>query len=178
MNTLLNSRHLFTFGGLSCFTLLGFGYILQFYQGLEPCALCIFQRIALAACGLIFLIAAVHDPEKIASRIYGTLIIIVSIIGIALSGRHIWLQSLPPDQVPLCGPSLDYMLDTMAFSETIQQVLKGSGDCAEVSWTFLSLSIPQWTLLWFILFAMIGLVRGWFGPVEPARFSLYQQRQR
>ena len=157
------SRRLINILGFSaCALLLGFAYFLQFYQGLEPCPLCIFQRLAIAALGFIFLVAAVHNPKRSAgARTYGILIALVAALGAGIAGRHVWLQNLPPEQVPACGPGLDYLLETFPLSETIALVLRGSGDCAEVDWTFLGLSIPAWTLLLFIGLGAMGAVRNW-----------------
>ena len=68
-----------------------------------------------------------------------------------------WLQSLPPGEAPECGPGLEYMLGAFPLTEVIGMVLSGSGECAEVQWTFLALSIPEWTLLMFAAFALFGL---------------------
>jgi disulfide bond formation protein DsbB len=157
------SRRLINLLGFSaCALLLGYAYFLQFYQGLEPCPLCIFQRLAMAALGFIFLVAAVHNPKRSAgARTYGILIALVAALGAGIAGRHVWLQNLPPEQVPACGPGLDYLLETFPLSETIALVLRGSGDCAEVDWTFLGLSIPAWTLLLFIGLGAMGAVRNW-----------------
>jgi len=157
------SRRLLNILGFgACALLLGYAYFLQFYQGLEPCPLCIFQRLAMAALGFIFLVAAVHNPKRSAgARTYGILIALVAALGAGIAGRHVWLQNLPPEQVPACGPGLDYLLETFPLSETIALVLRGSGDCAEVDWTFLGLSIPAWTLLLFVGLGAMGAVRNW-----------------
>ena len=154
------SRRLINFlGFLICAGLLGYGYFLQYYQGLEPCPLCIFQRLAFMALGIVFLVAAVHNPRAWGARLYALLLLLAGAIGAALAGRQVWLQSLPPDQVPECGPGLNYMLDVFPLFEVIETVLRGSGDCAEVDWTFLSLSIAGWTLILFIALGVIGFVR-------------------
>ena len=148
-------------GLVTCAGLLAYGYYLQFYEALEPCPLCIFQRVALFVLGVIFLVAALHDPRRWGARIYGVLLGLVAAIGVAIAARHAWIQRLPEDQVPACGPDLEYMLDTLPFTETIRTVLRGSGDCAEVSWTFLQLTIPEWTLLAFLGLGVMGIVRNW-----------------
>ncbi len=152
-------------GFLACAALLGFGYYLQYVQGLEPCPLCMFQRVAFMGLALVFLLAAMHHPAGTwGRRSYGILLGLVAAAGGALAGRQLWLQSLPPDQVPACGPDLDYMLEAFPLMETILTVLQGSGECAEVSWTFLGLSIPGWTLLAFLGLGLVGLVRNWIAP--------------
>lgn len=155
----MSSRRLLNLTGfLACAGLLGFGYYLQFQQGLEPCPLCIFQRVAFFALAIVFLIAAVHNPKHWGARAYGGLLFLCASIGAAIAGRQIWLQSLPPDQVPECGPGLNYMLDVFPLTEVIATVLRGSGDCAEVDWTFLGLSIADWALVWFIALGILALL--------------------
>ena len=148
-------------GFLACTSLLGFAYFLQFYQDLEPCPLCIFQRLAIFGLGIVFALAAVHNPKAWGARVYGLLLLLIAGIGASIAARHVWLQHLPPEQVPECGPGLEYMLETFPLAETISTVLRGSGECGEVVWTFLGLSIPSWTLLVFIGLGLLGLLRNW-----------------
>ena len=150
-----------TAGFLFCAGVLGYAYYLQFQQNLEPCPLCIFQRIAFIFMGLFFLVAALHNPGKIVSRIYATLIAVSGIIGAAIAARHVWIQHLPPDQLPECGPPLDYMLEVFPLGEALTMAFTGSGECAEISWTFLGLSMPGWALLSFLGLTIVGLVRNW-----------------
>ena len=126
-------------------------YYLEGVLYLEPCPLCMVDRAILVLIGLIALIALIHNSSGIMLWIYTGLGSLFAGLGIAVSARHIWLQGLPPDQVPECGPDLSYMLDVFPLAEVIKKVLSGSGQCAEVSWTFLGLTIPQQTLLLFIL---------------------------
>jgi disulfide bond formation protein DsbB len=141
-------------GFVVCAGLLAFAYYLQYVQDLEPCPLCILQRVAVAAMGLVFLIAAFHNPGRIGATVYAVLLTIIGGAGAALAARQVWLQSLPKDQVPACGMSLNYMLDTLPLAETLKKVFEGSGECAEKAWVFLHLSIAGWTLVFFI--AMIA----------------------
>ena len=137
---------------------LGFALYLEHAQGLEPCPLCIFQRIGLIALGIFSLIAFIHNPRANAvKRMYtflGTLGILWS-TGVA--ARHVWLQNLPPDQVPSCGPGLDYWLDTLPLKSVFQEVLQGSGECAKVDWTFLGQSLPVWSFIFFGILAIVSL---------------------
>lgn len=134
--------------------LIAFALYTQLYGGLEPCPLCIFQRIAFAALAAVFLVGGLHAPEgRGGRRAYGGLGLLAAGVGIAISGRHVWLQHLPPDQVPACGPGLDYMLEAMPLAGVIRKVLTGSGECANVDWSFLGLSMPAWSLVWFLLLA-------------------------
>mgnify|MGYP003382096853 CR=1 FL=1 len=115
--------------------------------GLPPCPLCMAQRVFVVLWGVIALIAALHNPARMGRRIYATLCALAAMAGAAIAVRHVWIQHLPPDQVPACGPSLEYMLDTLPFSETLSMVLMGDGECAAIHWTFLGLSIPEQTLV-------------------------------
>ena len=155
----LPSRRLINLLGFTaCAGLLGFGYFLQFYEELEPCPLCIFQRVAILFTGIWFLIAAAHNPASRGGSIFHALVLpVLALSGAAVSARHTWLQSLPPGQMPACGPGLEYMLEAFPFFDTIKTVLRGSGDCGEIVWSFLGLSIPQWTLISFVVLALVGL---------------------
>jgi disulfide bond formation protein DsbB len=115
--------------------------------GLPPCPLCMTQRVFVVLWGVIALVAALHNPARTGRRIYATLCALAALAGAAVAVRHVWIQHLPPDQVPACGPSLEYMLETLPFSETVSMVLMGDGDCAAIHWTFLGLSIPEQTLV-------------------------------
>ena len=132
-----------------CLSLLGFGLYLEHAQGIEPCPLCSFQRIAYITITAIALIAAVHNPQNLIRFIYHGLLLITALIGAGIAGRQTWLQHLPADQVPACGPGLEYMLEVFPFTEALKMILSGSGECAEVHWTFLTLSIAEWSLICF-----------------------------
>lgn len=136
-------------GFIACCALLGVGFYLQFSVGLEPCPLCIFQRIGIFATGIAFLVAAVHNPQQSGARVYGAIIAIVALIGASVSMRHIWLQHTPEDQRPSCGPGLDYLFGTFGPFDALGRVLRGSGECGTVDWTFLGFSIPELTLVAF-----------------------------
>ena len=144
-------------GFIVCAGLLAYAYYLQYVEGIEPCPLCILQRVAVAAMGLVFLIAAFHNPGRIGAHVYAALLTILGCAGAVVAGRQVWLQSLPKDQVPACGMSLDYMLETLPFTETLKKVLEGSGECAEKGWVFLHLSIAGWTLVFFIAMVAASL---------------------
>ena len=148
-------RAQFLAGFAICAGLIAFAMYSQLYQGLEPCPLCIFQRVAFAALGVVLLAGGLHAPRGQGGRVaWGLLALIPAAIGIAIAGRHVWLQNLPPDKVPACGPGLDYMLDAMPFTGVVRKVLTGSGECANVDWSFAGLSMPAWSLVWFVLLAI------------------------
>ena len=131
--------------------LLGFGLYLEHVKSLEPCPLCVFQRVAFAAVMLIALLAAVHNPRHIMRPVYAALLMGAGLAGAGIAARQLWLQHLPPELAPACGPGLEYMLSAFPFMEALQMVLSGSGECAEVQWAFLGLSIPAWSLAWFVM---------------------------
>lgn len=126
-------------------------------MGLEPCPLCWLQRFAFMAVAAVALVAFLHNPGDIGGRVYGFLLALSAGIGVGLAGRQLWLQSLPEDQVPACGGSVDFMLQMFPLMDVLAMAIKGTGDCAKVVWTFLGLSIPGWTAVFFTLIALAGL---------------------
>ena len=140
-------------GFVACAGLIAAAYYLQLVKGVEPCPLCIMQRVAVAATGVAFLVAAVHHPRRIGAWIYAGVISVVSLVGAGVAGRHLWLQYMPADKRPACGPGLDYLLGTFGPFEGLRRILHGSGECGNVDFTLLGLSVPHWTLLAFIVFA-------------------------
>lgn len=153
----LSQRALLLYGALLCAALMATALYMQHVMHLEPCPLCIFQRIFVIGLGLVMLVAAIHDPKGFGRRLYGALIVILGLLGVAVASRHVWLQSLPPDRVPECGPGLEYMLQAFPLAEALEMVFRGSGECAEVLWSFLGLTIPGWTQLIFIGITLFGL---------------------
>ncbi len=162
----LSSRLWFALGALACFSMLGIGAYFQFVEYLEPCPLCISQRIMILLTGLIFLIAAIHNPTACWRKFYAISGTITALMGAGISIRHTWLQNLPPDQVPECGPGLSYIFENFPLTETIRVMLNGTGDCADVLWTFLGLSIPGWTLVAFLMLATLSLLQYWNDPTQ------------
>ncbi|MFO7551896.1 MAG: disulfide bond formation protein B [Haliea sp.] len=141
---------------LALFAML-FAWYLEYQVGLNPCPLCMTQRVFVVAGGLVALAAFLHNPAGWGRRVYGLLCAASAIAGGAVAARHVWLQHLPPDQVPACGPSLEYMLETLPFRETLSMVLMGDGNCAETHWTLLGLSIPEQTLILFVVITVVSL---------------------
>ncbi|MDX8386813.1 MAG: disulfide bond formation protein B [Gallionella sp.] len=153
MNTFcssLSNRWLYLAGALFPGSLIGFALYLQYVKYQDPCPLCMVQRVIFIAIAAVFLVASAHAPKRIGERVYAALISLLSLSGIAVASRHIWIQNLPKDQVPACGPGLDYMLETMPFSNVVKQLIHGSGECAEKGWTFLTLGIPEWSLICYV----------------------------
>jgi disulfide bond formation protein DsbB len=151
-------RRAFLLGGAVCAGLMGYALYAQYVLGLEPCPLCVFQRVAVIALGVVFLLGAIHNPGRVGAALYSLLIVVLAAAGAVVAGRQVWLQSLPPDQVPACGPGLSYLMETLPFSEMFATVLRGSGDCAKVDWRFLDLSMGGWTMVFFLAMAVAGLV--------------------
>jgi disulfide bond formation protein DsbB len=155
--TRFSFRQLCALGFLACVGAMAFALYLEHFRHLEPCAMCIFQRVAMIASALVFLAGAVHGPRAGGRRAYAIAAGLTALAGVGLAGRHVWLQSLPPDQVPACGPTLDYMLGLLPFDEVVQLVLKGDGECAKINASWLGVSLPAWTLLTFIGLALFAL---------------------
>lgn len=157
-NSLLRQRPLFLAAFLICVALMAAALTMQYALKLDPCPLCSFQRLFVVALGGLFLVAALHNPGVTGRRVYGVLIVILGLLGMVVAGRHVWLQNLPEDQVPECGPGLEYLLDAFPLKEALSLVFRGSGECAEVQWVFLGLTIPGWTLVIFTAFTISGLL--------------------
>ncbi len=131
---------------------------LEHIGGYEPCPLCIFQRVAVLAAAAVFIIAAIHNPRgRLGPVVYGGLSLMAVLGGIGVAARHVWLQSLPPDQVPSCGPGLGYMVDILPMQDVVAMVLSGSGECAEIDFHLLGISLPGWTLVGFSVLALAPL---------------------
>lgn len=141
---------LYLAGGVYTCALMGFGFYLQYFEHQEPCPLCMVQRAIFIAILAVFFIAAIHGPKRLGARLYAVLISGLSLAGIAVAVRHIRIQHLPADQVPACGPDLDYMLDTMPLARVLKELMHGSGECAAHGWTLFTLGIPEWSLLCYI----------------------------
>jgi len=157
----LTPRLWFLLGFLGCVFLLSMGAYFQLVGGLEPCPLCISQRIAILLTGLVFLFAGLHNPGAAGVKTYALLGALTALGGGAISTRHVWLQHLPPEEVPECGPGLEYIFNNFPLTETLKLMLNGTGDCAKVDWTFLGLSMPGWTLVAFLLLATLSLLQFW-----------------
>ena len=145
--TLPNKRVLNLAGFLICAAMMAFAVYSQHVLLLDPCPLCIMQRVAVILLGIVFLAAAIHDPERFGNRVYAGLIGIIAIVGASIAGWHVRLQNLPADEVPGCGPGLDYIMDNFPLQDALGLIFKGSGECAEVAWRLLGLSMPVWVLM-------------------------------
>jgi disulfide bond formation protein DsbB len=137
---------------------MAFALYLEHVQGLEPCPLCVFQRVGLMGLGIISLVALIHNPSSAwGKRLYALLGSLSILWSAGVAARHVWLQNLPPDQVPSCGPGLNYLIDALPLKNVLAQVLTGSGECAVIDWTFLGQSLPVWSLVFFTILAVASL---------------------
>jgi protein dithiol:quinone oxidoreductase len=152
----------FALGALVCALLLGFGFYLQYGKGLEPCPLCLVQRGFFMAIMAVCIVAATHAPQRRGTVLYGVSAALFALGGAAVAGRQVWLQHLPADKVPQCGPDLYFMLENFPLGRTLRTLLSGTGECAAVDWTFLGLSIAEWSLVWFaaLFLYSLWLIRG------------------
>jgi len=157
--SLVTTQHLrlCIFLGVVC--LLGFGYFLQYVEGLEPCPLCITQRFFLFISGSLGLLAVLHNPALLGARIYSVIGTLIAMAGAGFASRQLYLQSLPADQAPACGPSIDFIFQTFPLADALSILLRGDGNCAEVAWRFLGLSIPGWTVIAFTGIAVAWLLQ-------------------
>lgn len=143
---------------LACAAMMAFALYAEHVLDMEPCPLCVFQRISVILIGIGFLLLATHNPGRgWAQRIYLLLLGLAAIGGVVVAGRHVWLQNLPPDKVPSCGPGLGYMLENFPLGDALKQVFSGSGECATVDWSLLGLSMPAWVLVSVVGLAGVGI---------------------
>jgi protein dithiol:quinone oxidoreductase len=153
----MTSRQGNILGFAVCAALLGYAYYAQFVQHLEPCPLCIFQRVGVFFVGLVFLIAAAHDPVGWARRVYASLLGLTALVTSGVAVRHLYIQHLPEGSVPACGASLDFMLKVFSLGEVLVKVLTGSGECAKVNWEFLGIAMPAWVLIAALALGVFGV---------------------
>ncbi len=153
---MISTTKYFGLGFLICTTLMAVALFMQYQMELEPCPLCLMQRMAFIAIGLVCLVGLILNFSWVRKLCAG-LMSLFALAGLGLAARQLWLQSLPEDQVPVCGPGFDYMINNFPLAKALTLILSGSGECAEVQWTFLGISIPGWSLLFFVGFMLLGL---------------------
>ena len=150
------SRITFAFIFVACAGLIALALYLQEQEGLEPCPMCILQRYAFILIGIVALAAAIHGPRGIALKIYGALVTLLAIAGGGVAIRHSYLQHFPP-QTETCGADLDFLMGNFPLSQALPKVFAGTGSCSKVDWTLLGLSIPEWALVWYAIFAVLAV---------------------
>lgn len=151
------TRQLNLAGFVACAGMMGYALYAEHGLMLTPCPLCVFQRLAVIAIGVIFLLAALQNPDGWGRRIYAALILVAAGAGVGVAGRHVWLQNLPPDKVPSCGPGFDYIIDSFPLADALKLIFSGSGECASIDWRFLGLSMPAWVVIAVISVGVFGL---------------------
>ncbi len=145
--TLPNRRLLNLAGFLACAGMMGFALYAQHVLLLDPCPLCIIQRMATISLGLVFLLAALHNPGNPGARVYGVLVFLAAGFGVGVASWHVRLQNMPQEDIPSCGPGFEYIVDNFPLSDALGMIFKGSGECAEVVWRLLGLSMPTWVVI-------------------------------
>lgn len=153
----MTPRKWYFFAFVSCTVLVCFALYNQYIQYLSPCPLCVLQRIAFMWMGVAALLAFLHNPGRLGRQVYAWLLVAGAVFGAVIAGRHVWLQNLPAELVPECSPGLNYMIQNFPLSDIFSTIFYGSGDCADVLWTFLGMSMPQWTFVWYIGLSLLTL---------------------
>jgi protein dithiol:quinone oxidoreductase len=160
MSKLLAPRALFFCVFLCCVSLMGYALFAQHVQGFEPCMLCMVQRFFMCLLGVSALFAAIHNPKGHWWIFWGLLCATWATLGAYIAGRHVYLQSLPPDQLEGCSPNIEYILNNYEVMRIFQTIFIRDQDCGVIDWTFLGQSMPRWVLLWFVAMGLITLWRG------------------
>ncbi len=155
---LQNRRLLNAAGAAACLAMLGYALYAQYVLHLEPCPLCMFQRITVLALGIVFAIAAAHHPRRWGSYVYACLIAVAALATIGVAARHVYVQSQPPGSIPACGAPLEALIRMFPVTEVIRKVLRAGGECAQVNWTFLGLAMPAWVLLCAAVLGTFGVL--------------------
>ena len=155
--TKIQIRLLFSLIFLCCAALLATVMFIEPFKSIEPCPMCMMQRVAFVAVGIVALLAALHNPDYLGQKAYALFLTIFAASGASVAIRQVWLQSLPEDQVPACGPGIEYMLEVFPILEALQMAIRGTGDCAKVHWQMFGIAIPGWSLIAFAGFIFISL---------------------
>jgi disulfide bond formation protein DsbB len=155
-------------GFLACAGLILYAYHVQYDLNIEPCPLCIFQRVGIIAMGFVFLIAGLHHPKGWGRHVYAVLIGVAALATIGVAADHLYVQSLPAGAVPSCGAPLGMLFKFQPWMEVIKRVLTGSGECQEVNWTFLGLAMPAWVLICALALGVGGVLANIRRPGAPA----------
>jgi disulfide bond formation protein DsbB len=158
MNLRLPPRLGYLAGFLVAGGLIAYAFYLQYYEYQNPCPLCILQRMVYIALMVVFLAAALHGPRQTGASVYSALLALAALAGAGIAARHVWLQHLPKDKVPECGPGLGYILDRFPLIDAFTKIFRGSGECAEAGWKLMGLSIAEWSLVWFIMLGAWAIV--------------------
>ena len=155
----------YSIGFLFCIALLSFGFYLEYGLGQMPCLLCQLQRLMMVVIAVLFFIGACHNPKHYGRWIYGGLLLLFSLFGVYLAGRQLWLIAHPPVDINAqCSPDIAYLMSVLPLGAALKMILQGTGDCAKVTWTFLSIPIPGWSFISFIILSLVSLWGAWMSP--------------
>ncbi len=157
-NKLFAGRRGYLLGFIASFGLVALALVIQQQYNLEPCPLCISQRIAFMALGLLFLLAALHNPGSLGRKVYGLLHVVAAVTGIGIAARHIWIQANPDKVMAECGAGFDYIMETFPLKKALDLIFKGTGECSAIDWTLFGLTIPQLSLIAFAGLALFAIV--------------------
>lgn len=165
------SRGVYTAIFLLCAAFMGYALYAEHGLGLQPCNLCILQRVAMIALGLVCLLAALHGPRGWGIRAYGLVALLVAAAGAGVAAKHVGIQNLSPEEKAMltCEAPLAFLMDSRSTFDALKVVFTGGGNCGDIDWQFLGLSMPAWTLVWFVLFALALLWRGLLAPLALSR---------
>ncbi|MDE0743698.1 MAG: disulfide bond formation protein B [Woeseiaceae bacterium] len=153
----INTQKLYLIGFLTCLMMMVYALYAEHQLLLTPCPLCVLQRLAVTITGVLFLIAALHNPKSIKRYIYSALILGSSLSGVGVAGWHVYLQNLPIDKVPSCGPGFDYLIGNFPLSDALLLIFSGSGECALIDWSFMMLSMPTWVVIFCLGLAALNI---------------------
>ena len=153
----LSTRQLNLAGFLACAGMMAYALYAEHVLMLMPCPLCVFQRMAVIVLGIVFLVAAIHNPAGNGRRVYAALVLLAGGAGVGVAGRHVWLQNLPADEVPACGPGFNYIMDSFPVADALKMIFTGSGECATTDWQFIGLSMPAWVVIAVTVVTIAGL---------------------
>jgi disulfide bond formation protein DsbB len=158
---------------LICCGLIAFAYYLETVLNLQPCPLCVLERVIFGILASLFLLATIHNPGPHGQKVYGSILLFFAILGMVFAGRHLWLQGRPSALGEICVPGISYLMKSLPLSQALKTMFMGSADCAKIDWSFLGLSIPGWTFLFFDVFALLGLgyIRGLFNQWRMGKTS-------
>jgi protein dithiol:quinone oxidoreductase len=157
LNKCFSGRTGYFIGFIVSFAIVAYGLYIQQQYHLEPCPLCIFQRMAFLVMGTLFLLSALHNPAKLGRKIYGGLHLIAAAVGIGIAVRHVWIQANPEKVFAECGAGFDYIFETFPLKKALDLVFKGTGECSSIEWTMFGLTIPQLSLIAFIALAIYAI---------------------
>lgn len=156
---LLHPRMFYGAVFLFCSGLILFGLWLEHTKGLEPCPMCITQRVLFIAVGTVALLATLHGSKGRVARIaYGVLMAVLAATGAGVAARQSWIQHYPPP-MDECGADFYYLIDTTPLARIVPEIFSGTGECTMRQWVFLGLSIAEWAFVCFVAITVLSLWR-------------------